>query len=875
MLIRRRLLRILDNRRTVHARLSRRRPSCLLVLALARSWSRMARPRDVSARLRPKHGLATSRRPEERRLRHRPRSAARDEPASYRPGAVWHQAAQGRDGPRGEGTASSSARAVVLALAYSPDGTTLASAGDDAVVVLRDVASGRVVGRLEGHGDAVSCLAFSPDGQTLATGSYDRTVKLWDVATGREQATLSGHTNWVFAVAFAPDGKSLASAGHDKTVRIWDAATGRETATLAGPLGLGPGRGLRAGRAADVGWPPAGRIAWSCSGTWTTRGRPRPPRGAQGDGPRPRVLARRRDARDRRRGRRGEAVGPGLGPRAGDAVGPLRHGDVPGVLAPRRDPRHRQPRHDREALGDRDRPGAGLAPGTPRRRLGPGLRADARQMATGGFDGSVRLWEPAAPIFSPAACLAYPGEARGLAFSPDGRSLRAAGDGRASPAGTPGPARPSRRRRAPGRRRRRSPRPPTAPATRPGMPDGKVRLFDADSDRVIATFGGHAGAVRSIGLFARLPPDRLGRPGRDRLPLGRPPAGGSWATFPAPGGPIACVRFSPDGRTLAVATGRTSEGEASSSAAVTLWDVAARRQRGTLQCSSAGPRRSRSRPTAGRIATAGPRRGRPALGRRHSSAARHADVCRMPVGRVLARRPIPGLGARRRRRGPLGRPGRPAARPAEGASRPGHSGRLLARRPLARHGRQGPDGEALEPGHAPADGTRDPRRGTSTPVWSVAYSPDGKTLAVADGPLDTPGTVTLWDVATRKVKATLDGHERGVATVVFSPDGTTARLGRLGRHDPDLGRPRPARPRHVLDGPQRRHRAGVLARRPAAGLGRRGEHRHALGRRDRHRGVPADRTSAGPSSASPSRPTARSWRPVAAPSTTGPADRAR
>ena len=116
-----------------------------------------------------------------------------------------------RRGPgRGAGTRARSSlgrRAVVLALAYSPDGSILASAGDDAVVVLRDVASGRVVGRLEGHGDAVSCLAFSPDGRTLATGSYDRTVKLWDVASGREQATLTGHTNWVFAVAFSPDGK--------------------------------------------------------------------------------------------------------------------------------------------------------------------------------------------------------------------------------------------------------------------------------------------------------------------------------------------------------------------------------------------------------------------------------------------------------------------------------------------------------------------------------------------------------------------------------------------------------------------------------------------------------------------------------------------
>ena len=119
---------------------------------------------------------------------------------------VWHQeAAHDRNGANGE-RRRRTGRAVVLALAYSPDGSTLASAGDDAVIRLRDVASGRVVGRLEGHGDAVSCLAFSPDGRTLATGSYDRTVKLWDVASRPRGATLTGHTNWVFAVAFSPDG---------------------------------------------------------------------------------------------------------------------------------------------------------------------------------------------------------------------------------------------------------------------------------------------------------------------------------------------------------------------------------------------------------------------------------------------------------------------------------------------------------------------------------------------------------------------------------------------------------------------------------------------------------------------------------------------
>ena len=188
--------------------------------------------------------------------------ATRRSPRATGRARSWHQAARGTATGRGQGPGVECPRGRagpgLLAGRVDPG-----LAGDDGLVVLRDVASGRVVGRLEGHRDAVSCLAFSPDGRTLATGSYDRTVKLWDVASGRERATLTGHTNWVFAVAFAPDGKALASAGHDKTVRIWDAATGRETATLPGPLGLGPGPGVRPGSNGDAGWPPAVRIAWS------------------------------------------------------------------------------------------------------------------------------------------------------------------------------------------------------------------------------------------------------------------------------------------------------------------------------------------------------------------------------------------------------------------------------------------------------------------------------------------------------------------------------------------------------------------------------------------------------------------------------------
>lgn len=69
-------------------------------------------------------------------------------------------------------------------------------------------------------------MAFSPDGRTLVSAGEDRTVRLWDAATGKPIGTsLTGHTDWVGAVAFSPDGRTMASAGGDRTVRLWDVVT--------------------------------------------------------------------------------------------------------------------------------------------------------------------------------------------------------------------------------------------------------------------------------------------------------------------------------------------------------------------------------------------------------------------------------------------------------------------------------------------------------------------------------------------------------------------------------------------------------------------------------------------------------------------------
>ncbi|HEY3745490.1 MAG TPA: hypothetical protein VGL17_04565, partial [Gemmatimonadaceae bacterium] len=135
----------------------------------------------------------------------------------------------------------SGSKEAVVGIDFSPDGSLLASGGDDKEIRLWRVTDGTIARVLSGS-DHVYSVAFSRDGKWLASGGRARgnlgtlwhqffgnrllggnakTVRLWRVSDGALQQEMSGHSDDVWSVALSADGKWLASSGEDEKVTLW------------------------------------------------------------------------------------------------------------------------------------------------------------------------------------------------------------------------------------------------------------------------------------------------------------------------------------------------------------------------------------------------------------------------------------------------------------------------------------------------------------------------------------------------------------------------------------------------------------------------------------------------------------------------------
>jgi eukaryotic-like serine/threonine-protein kinase len=127
---------------------------------------------------------------------------------------------------------------AVSCLAFSPDGTRLASSSLDGSAAVWDIATGQRVVKLDAHRYGALGVAFDRTGTMLATCGRDDTTRLWDAATGQLVRKLQEHTGYAKSVAFSPDGSRVLSSGADgRGLKVWDAATGELILTLQGPDG--------------------------------------------------------------------------------------------------------------------------------------------------------------------------------------------------------------------------------------------------------------------------------------------------------------------------------------------------------------------------------------------------------------------------------------------------------------------------------------------------------------------------------------------------------------------------------------------------------------------------------------------------------------
>ncbi len=365
----------------------------------------------------------------------------------------------------------------IFTMAFSPDGSTLAVAGESGAIHLYDIESGRKLATLKGHENSVESLDFSPDGKHLASASWDKTVRVWEVPSGREERrfahstherlavrfspdgkmlacsdgqhemrhfepipdisvqlwdwkertllhSLRGHTNCVYTLAFSPDGKTLASGSMDQTIKLWDTATGQLRETIV------PGE---TGTALQVGTVSINR---NLANLVAEMSQAEPPTAAVPStaavAPTAAVLPTPAVPPTAAASNSGFAARP-----AGGHVSPRRQGSVGGRLFARREgPDHQRVRRYVAALGlthpapqsgslesfEVERlPKSGTKPGSSYGASAIAFAPDGKLFATADWDHTVSLWDAEGNAL--AILKGHSDGVRAVAFSPDGKLL--------------------------------------------------------------------------------------------------------------------------------------------------------------------------------------------------------------------------------------------------------------------------------------------------------------------------------------------------------------------------------------------------------------------------------------------------------------------